>query len=234
MRVSEVHLHSIHVRPPEVDDHLIPGHWEGDLIKGAGNRSSVGTRVERTSGFVVLAKMSSASAADALESFGKALKAIPEVLRKTLTYDQGKEMSYHGVDLTHCSACGVSDRADPRRACVVCACCGLGAGMRSVLCAVRLVAPNTPRCRSFRGTPCSSLRQKKLRPVSRRSALATTGRTTMLVPCPTTQDHRVPRNTGFGSAPLIALVRFLRLVVTPFEPILQHSRRIVVLGGTPQ
>ena len=88
-------MQSIHVRPPEVEARLIPGHWEGDLIKGAGNRSSVGTLVERTSGFVVLAKMSSASAADALESFGKALKAIPEPLRKTLTYDQGKEMSYH-------------------------------------------------------------------------------------------------------------------------------------------
>ncbi|WP_136260120.1 IS30 family transposase, partial [Rhodanobacter lindaniclasticus] len=83
-------MQSIHVRPPEVADRLIPGHWEGDLIKGAGNRSSVGTLVERTSGFVVLAKMSSASAADALESFGKALKGIPEALRKTLTYDQGK------------------------------------------------------------------------------------------------------------------------------------------------
>lgn len=90
-------MQSIHVRPPEIEDRLIPGHWEGDLIKGAGNRSSVGTLVERTSGFVVLAKMSSASAADALESFGKALKGIPEVLRKTLTYDQGKEMSYHAA-----------------------------------------------------------------------------------------------------------------------------------------
>lgn len=88
-------MQSIHVRPPEVEDRLIPGHWEGDLIKGARNRSSVATLVERTSGFVVLAKMSSASAADALESFGKALKSIPEALRKTLTYDQGKEMSYH-------------------------------------------------------------------------------------------------------------------------------------------
>lgn len=90
-------MQSIHVRPPEIEDRLIPGHWEGDLIKGAGNRSSVGTLVERTSGFVVLAKMSSASAADALESFGKALKGIPEVLRQTLTYDQGKEMSYHAA-----------------------------------------------------------------------------------------------------------------------------------------
>jgi transposase, IS30 family len=90
-------MQSIHIRPPEVEDRLIPGHWEGDLIKGAGNRSSVGTLVERTSGFVVLAKMSSASAADALESFSKALESIPEALRKTLTYDQGKEMSYHAA-----------------------------------------------------------------------------------------------------------------------------------------
>jgi IS30 family transposase len=90
-------MQSIHIRPAEVEDRLIPGHWEGDLIKGAGNRSSVGTLVERTSGFVVLAKMSSASAADALESFGKALNRIPEALRKTLTYDQGKEMSYHAA-----------------------------------------------------------------------------------------------------------------------------------------
>ena len=90
-------MQSIHVRPPEVADRLIPGHWEGDLIKGAGNRSSIGTLVERTSGFVVLAKMSSASAADALQSFGAALERIPAALRKTLTYDQGKEMSYHAA-----------------------------------------------------------------------------------------------------------------------------------------
>jgi IS30 family transposase len=73
-------MQSIHVRPPEIEERLIPGHWEGALIKGGGNRSCVGTLVERTSGFVVLAKMSSASAADALESFGKALKGIPESL----------------------------------------------------------------------------------------------------------------------------------------------------------
>lgn len=88
-------MQSIHVRPPEVEDRQIPGHWEGDLIKGARNRSSVGTLVERSSGFVLLAKMNSASAQDALESFGRALERIPEALRKTMTYDRGKEMSYH-------------------------------------------------------------------------------------------------------------------------------------------
>ena len=90
-------MQSIHVRPPEVADRLIPGHWEGDLIKGAGNRSAVGTLVERTSGFVVLAQMPSARADDALESFGTALEGIPPALRKTLTYDQGKEMSAHAA-----------------------------------------------------------------------------------------------------------------------------------------
>jgi IS30 family transposase len=97
-RRGQIHdMQSIHVRPPEVEDRLIPGHWEGDLIKGAGNRSSMGTLVERTSGFVVLAKMSSASAADALVSFSEALERIPEALRKPLTYDQGKEMCYHAA-----------------------------------------------------------------------------------------------------------------------------------------
>lgn len=90
-------MRSIHVRPPEIEDRLIPGHWEGDLINGAGNKSSAGTLVERTSGFVVLAKMSSESAADALASFSEALERVPEALRKTLTYDQGKETSYHAA-----------------------------------------------------------------------------------------------------------------------------------------
>ena len=57
---------SIHVRPPEVDDRLMPGHWEGDFIKGAGNKSSVGVLVERSSRLVLLARMEDATAAAAL------------------------------------------------------------------------------------------------------------------------------------------------------------------------
>lgn len=86
---------SLHVRPPEVEDRLIPGHWEGDLIKGAFNRSAVGTLVERSSRLVMLVRMENASAAAALEGFSRVLNGIPDPMRKTLTYDQGKEMSEH-------------------------------------------------------------------------------------------------------------------------------------------
>ena len=86
---------SLHVRPPEVADRLVPGHWEGDLIKGAGNASAVGTLVERSSRLVMLAKMTAATAPAAVEGFTAVLNRVHEPMRKTLTYDQGKEMSQH-------------------------------------------------------------------------------------------------------------------------------------------
>lgn len=85
----------LHGRPPEVEDRLIPGHWEGDLLKGAFNRSAVGALVERSSRLVMLAQMEGATAAAALEGFSRVLNGIPASMRKTLTYDQGKEMSEH-------------------------------------------------------------------------------------------------------------------------------------------
>ena len=74
---------------------MVPGHWEGDLIKGAGNRSSVGTLVERTSRKVVLIKLTDAKAETARDGFAAGLLAVPAPLRLTLTYDQGKEMARH-------------------------------------------------------------------------------------------------------------------------------------------
>jgi len=88
-------LPSIHLRPPEASERLFPGHWEGDLIMGARNRSAVGTLVDRSTLFVMLVKMKSSNAEDALEGYSRAFKALPQELRKTLTYDQGKEMALH-------------------------------------------------------------------------------------------------------------------------------------------
>ena len=86
---------SIHLRPLEVAARIVPGHWEGDLIKGAMNRSSVGTLVERSSRYVMLVKLDGGTAPDVLEGFTRRLKSVPESLRKTMTYDQGKEMALH-------------------------------------------------------------------------------------------------------------------------------------------
>jgi len=86
---------SIHVRPPEVEDRVVPGHWEGDLIKGAGNRSSVGTLIERTSRLTMLVRMDNATADGTLAAFTKAFSHVHGSLAKTLTYDQGREMMRH-------------------------------------------------------------------------------------------------------------------------------------------
>jgi IS30 family transposase len=100
---------SIHVRPPEIEDRVMPGHWEGDLIKGAANQSSVGVLVERSSRLVLLAKMQDATAASALAGFSAKLNSIAKPMRHSLTYDQGKEMSRHaelreqtGVNIYFC------------------------------------------------------------------------------------------------------------------------------------
>ena len=81
---------SIHMRPPEIEERIIPGHWEGDLIKGARNASAVGTLVERTTLFVVLARMDNATADAAVTGFGTVLNRIDAQRRLSLTYDQGR------------------------------------------------------------------------------------------------------------------------------------------------
>jgi IS30 family transposase len=86
---------SIHDRPPEIDERLVPGHWEGDLIKGARNASAVGTLVERTTLFTVLSRMDGGSAEAALSGFSFVLNRIDAQKRLSLTYDQGREMAAH-------------------------------------------------------------------------------------------------------------------------------------------
>lgn len=86
---------NIRERPPEVEERLVPGHWEGDLIKGAYNRSSVGTLVERTTLYTVLVKMVDARAETAAASFAQVLNRIQVHKRLSMTYDQGREMAAH-------------------------------------------------------------------------------------------------------------------------------------------
>lgn len=88
-------LVSINVRPPKAEDRLTQGHWEGDLIKGKGNASALGTLVERSTGYLMLVKMRDAPATSAVEDFSAALNCMPLATRKTLTYDQGREMARH-------------------------------------------------------------------------------------------------------------------------------------------
>ena len=90
-----VGMANIRERPEEVEGRLVPGHWEGDLILGAGGASAVGTLVERTTRFVMLVRMPTRKADAASGAFAGALNAVPAALRKTLTYDQGKEMAHH-------------------------------------------------------------------------------------------------------------------------------------------
>jgi IS30 family transposase len=86
---------NIKERPEEVEGRLVPGHWEGDFILGAGGASAIGTLVERTTRFTLLVRMPTRKAEVAASAFAGALNAIPASLRKTLTYDQGKEMAEH-------------------------------------------------------------------------------------------------------------------------------------------
>lgn len=87
---------NISERPAEAQDRAMPGHWEGDLILGAHNESAIGVLVERTTGFVVLLHLrgdhTAATLADAITA---KIPEIPEILRRSLTWDQGKEMALH-------------------------------------------------------------------------------------------------------------------------------------------
>ncbi|MDQ6983709.1 MAG: IS30 family transposase [Ghiorsea sp.] len=94
-RGSIPNMVSIHDRPLEIEERIIPGHWEGDLIKGARNASSIGTLVERTSLFVTLVKLDSATAKDVEQGFAHVLNRIDAQKRLSMTYDQGREMAWH-------------------------------------------------------------------------------------------------------------------------------------------
>lgn len=83
-------------RPPEAEDRAVPGHWEGDLIIGKGGRSAIGTLVERSSRFVLLLHLPHGrTAEDVRVALTRKVSKLPAELRRTLTWDQGKEMAEH-------------------------------------------------------------------------------------------------------------------------------------------
>ncbi len=85
------------MRPPQVNERQFPGHWEGDLIKGAANLSAVGSLVERSSRLLMLVKLPHPQPARPRmsQAFSDKLLSIAQPLRQTLTYDRGKEMACH-------------------------------------------------------------------------------------------------------------------------------------------
>ncbi len=87
---------SIDERPAEVAERTVPGHWEGDLIIGKHKQSAIGTLVERVTRYTIIVPLRTGKDAESVrKAYAKALLTLPAEIRRTLTYDQGKEMSGH-------------------------------------------------------------------------------------------------------------------------------------------
>jgi transposase, IS30 family len=97
-------------RPAEAADRAVPGHWEGDLIMGAGNATAIGTLVERSTRFCLLLHLPAGHDAAAVrDQMITTIGSLPAQLRRSLTWDQGKEMAAHaqitlatGLDIYFC------------------------------------------------------------------------------------------------------------------------------------
>ena len=87
---------SISERPAEAADRAVPGHWEGDLLEGAGQKSQIGTLVERATRFTMLVPLPEGKSAPAVaDALVPVIAGLPGALRRSLTWDQGKELTEH-------------------------------------------------------------------------------------------------------------------------------------------
>ena len=88
-------------RPAEVADRAVPGHWEGDLIMGEGNRSAIGTLVERSTRFVILLHLPGRHTADEVATaMIDRMSELPDHLRRSITWDRGVELAgYERIQL---------------------------------------------------------------------------------------------------------------------------------------
>lgn len=82
-------------RPAEVEDRAVPGHWEGDLLVGKDNKSAIGTLVERSTRFVMLFAPQGQTAEQVRVAMTEVIQTLPQALRRSITWDQGKEMAEH-------------------------------------------------------------------------------------------------------------------------------------------
>ena len=101
---------NISERPAEAADRAVPGFWEGDLIVGKGGKSQIGTLVERSSRYVMLVRIPYDRTAERVAALlARKMETLPEFLRNSVTWDQGKEMAGHasftiktGIDVYFC------------------------------------------------------------------------------------------------------------------------------------